>query len=119
MIRMAADSEHIRVVKDQIFSPTYAADLSKAIISLLNNEASGIFHLTNQGCCSWYEFACKIFELMGVKADIEPILTRQYPTLARRPGYSVLDNNKFANLGLDLLPPWQEALETYLKYRTC
>jgi len=118
MIRLAEEGKQIRVVNDQFLSPTYTVDLANAIIDLVQTDLYGIFHITNRGGCSWYQFAESIFELIGVQADLEPIPTSQYPTPACRPGYSVLDNQKFANLGLDLLPHWQDALETYLKYRT-
>ena len=89
----------------------------QAILDLVHKDHYGIFHLTNQGSCSWYQFARKIFDLMEIQADLEPIPTSQYPTPAQRPRYSVLDNQKIADLPLDLLPHWQEALAVYLSNR--
>lgn len=118
MIRLAEEGKQIRVVDDQTLSLTWTADLSKAIIQLAQTDEFGIFHITNQGSCSWYEFAGMIFKLLGIQADLEPIPTSQYPTPARRPSYSVLDNQKLRNLGLDILPHWQEALSSYLRDRS-
>ena len=117
MIRMAEEVKPIRVVDDQILTPTYTVHLARAIIALLQKEVSGIIHITNQGSCSWYQFAYEIFQQVDLHVNIEPIPTSQYPTPARRPVYSVLDNHRLKDLGMELLPPWQDALARYIKNR--
>ncbi len=114
MIAMAEAGKPIRVVDDQILTPTYTVDLSKAIYELIGEKVFGTFHLTNQGSCSWYEFAKEIFSRKNMKADLTPIPTSQYPTPARRPLYSVLENKKLVDAGVGLLPTWQDALRRYL-----
>lgn len=117
MIKMANQGKPIQVVDDQVLAPTYTVDLAEAIMNLGKKGVFGTFHLTNQGCCSWYEFAKEIFNIKNMKADLTPIPTSQYPTPARRPGYSVLNNIKLQGTGIKLLPPWKDALGRYLKSR--
>lgn len=112
MVRLASEQELIRVVDDQIGSPTYAVDLAKALIQIISDDKTnfGIFHYANQGEISWFEFAKGIFELIESKAAIEPILTKDYVTLAKRPAYSVLDTTKISGeMGLEI-PFWKDSL---------
>lgn len=115
MIRLAKERKPIRVVDDQVLSPTYTRDLAQKIKELLRTEAYGLYHLTNSGQCSWYEFASKIFELMNLKPDLAPTTTAEFGAKARRPVYSVLAHEGLKRLGLDDLRPWPEALRAYLK----
>ena len=117
MIKMAEEGKSIRVVDDQILAPTYTKDLAGGILALIERDLLGIFHLTNQGSCSWFEFAKEIFSSLDLDADLSPIPTSQYPTPARRPQYSVLDNKILVGFGLELQPPWQDALSRYLNNR--
>jgi dTDP-4-dehydrorhamnose reductase len=81
---------------------------------LMTTDYYGIFHITNRGACSWYEFTKEILRLAGLKTPIAPITSDQYPQKARRPRYSVLDNYHLGLLGLDDMRPWPEALQDYL-----
>jgi dTDP-4-dehydrorhamnose reductase len=102
------------VVDDQVFSPTYTGDLARKIVQLMTTEYYGIFHITNRGSCSWYEFAREILRLAGIKTPVVPIASDQYPQKARRPRYSVLDNYHLRLLGMDDMRSWEEALKDYI-----
>lgn len=115
MLRLAEEQGELRVVNDQIFSPTYTKDLARKIIQLINTEYYGIFHITNKGACSWYEFTQEILRLARSKTPVIPITSDQYPQKAKRPHYSVLDNYHLRLLGMDDLRPWQKALEDYMR----
>ncbi|MDR7433618.1 MAG: dTDP-4-dehydrorhamnose reductase [Armatimonadota bacterium] len=114
MIHMAREGKPIRVVDDQVLAPTYTKDLAEKIKELLQGQVSGVIHLASSGQCSWYEFARRIFELMGIQADLNPVTSRVYGTRAQRPAYSVLRSTRLEKLGLMSLRPWYEALEAYL-----
>ena len=97
MRKLGAEKKSINVVADQIGSPTYAGDLADAIVKILpqiNEKNSGIYHFTNMGVCSWYDFAREIMEQSGLKCAVNPINSDEYPTRAKRPYYSVLDKSK-------------------------
>lgn len=115
MIRLAIDGRPIRVVNDQILTPTYTKDLARKIKQLLLSESYGLYHITNGGECSWYQFAEKIFELLALKPDFRSARTAAYKQKARRPPYSVLAHSRLQRLGLDDMSSWSEALEDYLK----
>ena len=101
----------LRVVDDQVGSPTYAADLAQAIATLVERKLSGIFHLTNSGTCSWFEFARAILELTGLShVSLSPITAKDLNRAAPRPAFSVLDNAAWRAVGLTPLRPWREAL---------
>ena len=120
MLRIGQEHKEISVVSDQIGSPTYACDLAKAILEILpqiKNEQVAIYHYTNSGICSWSDFAKAIFEIKGVEVMVHPILTSQYPTLAKRPQYSVLENSKIKkkfNLNMSY---WVDSLKNNLEKR--
>jgi dTDP-4-dehydrorhamnose reductase len=114
MLRLAKERDELRVVNDQVFSPTYTRDLARKIAQLMTTDYYGIFHITNKGYCSWYEFAREILKQAGLKTPVIPISSDQYPQKARRPRYSVLDNSHLRLLGMDDMRPWQEALKDYL-----
>ncbi|BAI91049.1 dTDP-4-dehydrorhamnose reductase [Arthrospira platensis NCB002] len=124
MLRLSREREELRVVMDQVGTPTWTGDLATAIVQLipqLNSETSGIYHYTNSGVTSWYDFAIAIFEeakLLGVPLKIQqviPITTAEYPTPARRPAYSVLNGKKLATLLGNHPPQWRSGLRTMLK----
>lgn len=117
MLRLARQRKAVRVVDDQIFSPTYAADLADVVASLLHAEAVGTYHVTNSGCCSWYELAKKAFELSGTDVDLERTTTAAFGARVRRPAYSVLDHKALRALGLQSPRPWDEAVADYLAAR--
>lgn len=115
IVHLAKEGKPIRVVTDQVLTPTYTKDLADKIKELLQTEAYGLYHITNSGQCSWYEFAGKIFELLEMKPDFGPTTSAEFGAKARRPAYSVLAHEKLKRLGLDDLRPWPEALYAYLR----
>jgi dTDP-4-dehydrorhamnose reductase len=117
MLRLAADGREIRVVGDQIVTPTSANELACKIRQLVETDAYGLYHVTNNGECSWYQFAKTIFELSGIQANLHNTTSVAYGARAVRPAYSVLDNANLQSLGLDDLSDWRKALEVYLRDR--
>jgi dTDP-4-dehydrorhamnose reductase len=117
MLRLAGQSKPLRVVADQSCTPTYTVDLAAATAALATTERYGLYHVTNSGSCSWYEFAAAIFERVGLKVELAPITNREFGAPARRPAYSVLSTSAYHALGLPSLRPWQEALTAYLDER--
>jgi len=115
MIRLAKEREPIRVVNNQVLTPTYTKDLAHTIKELLQTEAYGLYHVTNSGQCSWYEFAAKIFELLGLKPDFAQTTAAEFGSKVLRPPYSVLAHDGLKRLGLMDLRPWPEALKAYLQ----
>ena len=99
MLNLAKKNNELKVVDDQIGSPTYCRDLSNAISEILNSDKYGIYHVTNKGEVSWYEFAKKIFELSNIDVKVKPCTTEEFPRPALRPHYSVLSNQKWINSG--------------------
>ena len=117
MLRLAGEREELNVVSDQIGSPTYAGDLAHAIHQVIRHERwqPGIYHFTNEGVASWYDFTKAIFDIAGKKTKVNPIRTSQYPTPAKRPLYSVLSKDKIKrNYGIEI-PYWRDSLEKCLK----
>jgi len=115
MLKLAAERDSVTVVEDQIGSPTYTYDLAKFLIELAQTEAYGIYHASNTGVCSWYEFAQAIFEESGIAIRTEPCTTEQFPRPAPRPAYSVMDHAAIRQNGFTDLRPWREALRAFLK----
>lgn len=115
MIKLSREQEQLTIVNDQIFSPTYAKDLAEKIAKLINTEYYGVFHISNRGTCSWYDFAKEILRLAGQEVPVVPITSSQFPQKARRPCYSVIDNYHLRLLGMDDMRSWQDALEDYMK----
>lgn len=115
MIRLAQEGKPIKVVKDQILTPTYTKELAKKIAQLIETGEYGLYHVTNNGQCSWYEFTRVIFELVGLDPDLSATTSEEFGARAKRPHYSVLENANLRKLGLDDLSNWREALEQYLK----
>jgi dTDP-4-dehydrorhamnose reductase len=117
MLRLAGQGKPLRVVADQVCTPTFTEDLATATAALLTAPRSGLCHLTNSGSCSWYQFAGAIFEEAGIAVDLQPISSAQYGAAARRPAYSVLGTvHDHVALGIELRP-WREALADYLRKR--
>lgn len=118
MLQKARAEESIRVVSDQVTTPTYTRDLAEQIALLLPTAHYGLFHITSEGSCSWYEFARAIFELAGVKAGLSPTTSDVYKTRAIRPPYSVLENARLKELGLNRMRHWRDALAAYLREKS-
>jgi dTDP-4-dehydrorhamnose reductase len=115
MLRLARRGEAIRVVVDQVLTPTSARDAARKIVELLGFGRYGLYHVTNGGECSWFEFAQAVFELSGLDVPLAPTTTAAFGARARRPRYSVLAHTALAELGADDLPDWKDALATYLR----
>ena len=118
MRRLGAEKDSINVVADQIGSPTFAGDLADAIVQIIpqmTRENSGIYHFTNEGVCSWYDFACEIMEMSGLVCRVNPIKSHQYPTRAVRPFYSVLDKDKIKSVFGVEVEHWKKGLEKCIK----
>ncbi len=115
MLRLADEGKPIRVVADQITTPTATADLAAKLAWLITTEEYGTYHVTNGGSCSWFEFAAAIFELAGLRPDLSPTTTAAFAAKARRPAYSVLAHGHLQQLGADDLRPWRHALADYLR----
>lgn len=104
----------VKVVTDQALSPTYTHDLAGTTAALMEREARGLFHLTNEGECSWFEFAQATFDLTGIAVNMEPATTVTGERRARRPPYSALASERLVETGVSPMRPWREALEHYL-----
>ena len=117
MLRLAREGKPLRVVADQVCTPSYTADVADATVMLLTAGRQGLYHVTNAGACSWHEFARTIFELAGVPANLTAIASQEYGAPARRPAYSVLAPAGLTAAGLTPPRPWREALAAYLGER--
>lgn len=113
MLRLAESKEEISVVSDQVGSPTYTKDLARLLIRMVSENKKGTFNATNEGYCSWYEFAKYIFEVNNIKMKVNPILTKDYKTVAKRPLNSRLSKDKLEEEGLERMPNWQDATKRY------
>ena len=113
MLRLARDRDSLSVVNDQIGTPTHAVDLANAIAKVILSSSTnyGIYHYSNEGKASWYDFAKKIFEVNNVKINLKPISTSEFPTPAQRPKYSVLDKSKIKKEFNLLIEEWQDSLK--------
>lgn len=117
MIRAGRTHDEVRVVCDQIGTPTYTPDVAKLIVDMLGTDRYGYYHATNEGgFVSWYDFTKEIYRQAGLKTKVIPVTTAEYGlSKAKRPYNSRLDKSKLTENGFDLLPPWQDALERFLK----
>ena len=114
MLRVGPQRGEVGVVADQIGSPTYTYDLAKLIIDMIQTDKYGAYHVTNEGICSWYEFACEIFKQANLDVKVNPLTTAEYPAKAVRPFNSRMSKDKLINAGFEMLPDWQDALKRYL-----
>lgn len=115
MMRLGKEKQQLNIVNDQVGSPTYTADLAVLVCDMLATDKYGVYHVSNEGYCSWAEFASKIMEYAHIQCEVKPILTAQYPTKALRPLNSRLDKSKLTASGFEALPTWQDALYRYIK----
>lgn len=115
MIRLGKENKSINVVCDQIGSPTYTADLAPVLCDMAMSEKYGIYHATNQGYCSWAEFAQEIMKIKGLQCKVNFIPTNEYPTRAIRPLNSRMSNKSLNEQNFELLPSWKDALYRYLE----
>lgn len=122
MIRLGNERDELGVIVDQIGTPTYAGDLAKAIIEIIRNsdhndleENCGLYHFSNEGVASWFDFAKAVFDIKSIDIILKPLKTTEYPTLAKRPKYSLMDKSKIKNtFNLDI-PYWRDSLELCLE----
>lgn len=114
ILRLAREQDEVNVVCDQVGSPTYTVDLARLLIEMALSEQYGIYHATNEGFCSWAEFANTILQKAGLSARVNFVTTEHYPTRARRPFNSRLSKESLIKAGFQRLPTWEDALERYL-----
>ncbi len=115
MLKLGQDRKELGVVYDQVGSPTYTVDLAKFLVELIDSEKYGVYHASNEGVCSWHEFAVEIFKQAGMEIQVNPLTSDQFPRPAARPKYSVLSKKKIEEEGFTPLRDWKEALREYLK----
>ena len=114
MLNLAKTHDRLTVVNDQIGSPTYTVDLAKLLCDMVQTDKYG-YHATNEGICSWYDFACEIFKQADIKIDVEPVPSTAFPTKAIRPHNSRMSKKCLDEAGFNRLPAWQDALVRYLQ----
>lgn len=115
IIRKSKVQPELKVVNDQTVCPTYAKDLAETACKLIRTDRFGLYHITNSGACTWYEFACAIVDIARLNCKVTPITSAEYPQIALRPKYSVLSNNNLAKTGIPPMRHWKEALAEYLR----
>ncbi len=120
MLNLGSTRDELRVIADQVGTPTYAMDLANAIFNIIGTEkhAFGIYHFSNEGVTSWYDFAKAIFDISGMSTRVLPIPGTEYPTKAARPAFSVMDKTKIKNTFNLQIPYWRDSLEICLKKLT-
>ena len=114
MLKLAETHKKLRVVDDQIGSPTYTPDLARLLADMVKTDKFGTYHATNEGFCSWADFAKEIFRQVGKEIEVEKILTEDYPTPAKRPLNSRLSKKSLDEAGFERLPSWKDAIGRYL-----
>ncbi len=115
MLALAAERDELRIVDDQHCTPSFVPHVVEGILRLLDGRATGLFHVVNSGSTTWHGFASELFRMAGQKMTLHPIPSSDYPTPARRPGYSVLDTPKLSASTGDALPPWQTGIQEYVR----
>ena len=115
MMALARDNKDIRVVQDEILTPTYTYHLAQQIRELATTGAHGLYHVTNDGACSWFEFAQEIFRNAGIQPSLQPSSVKDSSQAIKRPSYSVLENAGLQTLGIDHMPHWKDSLAHYFK----
>lgn len=115
MLNLSKTRDSLTVVNDQIGSPTYTYDLARLLVDMIETEKYGRYHATNEGLCSWYEFAVEIFKQAGITINVSPVDSSAFPAKAKRPSNSRMSKDKLEENGFMRLPTWQDALGRYLK----
>ena len=114
MLGLSEKYDTLRVVNDQFGSPTYTYDLAKLLVDMVLTDKYGIYHATNEGICSWYDFACAIFKEAGIEMNVIPVTSEEYGAKANRPANSRMSKEKLVENGFAKLPAWQDALARYV-----
>ena len=114
MLNLAKTRDTLTVVNDQFGSPTYTEDLAKLLVDMVQTDKYGTYHATNEGICSWYEFACAIFKEAGMEMKVLPVSSAEYAAKAKRPANSRMSKEKLTENGFEKLPTWQDALKRYI-----
>ena len=115
MLRLGKEKGAVSVVNDQIGSPTYTYDLARLLVDMIETDKYGRYHATNEGLCSWCDFAREIFKQANMNVEVIPVTSAEYPAKAKRPMNSRMSKDKLEENGFERLPSWQDALERYLK----
>jgi dTDP-4-dehydrorhamnose reductase len=119
MLRLGASNEKLSVVNDQFGSPTYTVDLAVTLADMIVTDKYGVYHATNEGFCSWFEFADEIFRQSNLDVHIIPVDSSAFPTKAARPLNSRMSKEKLRESGFSKLPSWKDALARYLNEINC
>lgn len=115
MLRLGRENGAVKVVDDQIGSPTYTYDLARLLVDMIESDRYGAYHATNEGICSWYEFAKEIFRAAGMdNVSVTPVKSGEFPVKAKRPKKRRMSKEKLVANGFSLLPAWQDAVERYI-----
>ena len=114
MLKLAGERDEVRVVDDEMVSPTFTVDIANQVVHMAQTSSYGLYHATSQSFCSWHQFAAKIFELTKVNVRLSVAQPEEFPIKVPRPKYSVLENMALQQNNLDIMPHWQDALERYL-----
>ncbi|MCQ2524906.1 MAG: dTDP-4-dehydrorhamnose reductase [Lachnospiraceae bacterium] len=114
MLNLGKTRDSLTVVNDQFGSPTYTYDLARLLVDMVLTEKYGFYHATNEGICTWYEFACEIFKVAGMDVKVAPVSASEYPAKAKRPSNSRMSKEKLTQNGFEKLPTWQDALTRYI-----
>ncbi|MBE5873455.1 MAG: dTDP-4-dehydrorhamnose reductase [Lachnospiraceae bacterium] len=115
MLKLAETRDSLTVVNDQYGSPTYTYDLAKLLVDMIQTDKYGVYHATNEGICTWYEFACAIFKEAGIPMNVSPVTSAEYAAKAKRPANSRMSKEKLVENGFEKLPTWQDALHRYIE----
>jgi dTDP-4-dehydrorhamnose reductase len=114
MLKLGKERQELNVISDQFGSPTYTYDLALLIADMIKTDKYGIYHATNEGICSWYEFACEIFKLSNINVKVNPVTSDEYPTKVKRPHNSRLSKSSLDEAGFERLPDWKDSLARYI-----
>ena len=115
MLKLAMERDEVRVVDDEVLTPTFTEDIAKQIVSISDVHEYGLYHVTAQGSCSWHKFAAKIFELSRAEVKLSVADPSEFPSKVPRPKYSVLENGRLKSVNLDIMPHWEDGLRRYLE----
>lgn len=117
MLRLSKERDSLNVINDQVGSPTYTKDLASLLIDMIEGDKYGIYHATNEGYCTWYEFAKEIFKIGNIDIKVNPITTSEYSTMAARPMNSKMSKNKLIKNEFNKLDNWKESVKKYITNR--